>query len=284
MRLRPLDKPTDVLEKYKPEELLIEQKYDGFKVLASKDLKGNLKLYTRRGISFEKNVPGIVKELIDNLPKGTSILGELIYLANGEQSLAHVQSIVNASENHALKQNQKGLKFVAYDVLEYKERNITKLPLYRRRKILKSLKLNISPVYKFDKYKEVISKALKVDGEGIVVKPINSLYIYRSLNDNEPFGEWYKFKPFDTEDVLLKEYFYRGKEKKAIFPAYQRKRGKLIEVGKLSGMDRDTEAKMRKRIDNGENLVVEVEFQEKYPSGKIRAMSFVRDRTKEKRI
>ncbi len=282
MRLRPLDKPTDVLKFYKPEELLIEEKYDGFKVLATKDLKGRVKLYTRRGISFEENVPGVVREISANIPLGTTVLGELIYLSHGKQSLAHVQSIVNASSAHALKQNQKGLKFIVYDVLEYKSKDVTKLPLVERRKILKSLNLTVPPAYKFSKYKTIISKALKVGGEGIVVKPLNSKYVYRSLSESEPFGEWYKFKPFDNEDVMIDSYFYRGKEKKAIFPAYQRKRGKLVEVGKLSGMDRKTEEGLRKRIDDGEKLVVEVTFQEKYPSGKIRAVSFVRDRTKEK--
>lgn len=294
MRLKKLNRPEDVLIYYKPDDLLIEQKFDGFKVLVSKNSK--IHLYTRRGIEFTENIPSLAKKLDKILPKNTAILGELVVInEKGKQSLADIQSIVNSKPNHALNvlKTIKGkLVYFVYDLLEYRGINITKKALKERRALLKQLFLKIthditvSLVYPFSDYKKIIKQSLAAGGEGIVIKPKNSIYKYNKITEHEPVGEWFKYKPSHTEDVILKSYFYRGKEKKAIFPAYQYKRtpGSLVlfEVGKLSGMDRFTEQILIDKIDSGYILVVEVNYQEKYPSGKIRAMGWVRDRTKEK--
>lgn len=293
MRLKKLDRPEDILIYYKPDQLWVEEKFDGFKVFASKNSK--LHLYTRRGVEFTENIPSLIKKL-EFLPKNTAILGELVVInEKGKQSLADIQSIVNSHPNHAhlVLHSLKGrLVFFIYDLLEYKGENITKKPLVYRRKLLNTLiqsnlTLELSSVYPFSKYKQIIKKSLSKGGEGIVIKAKNSIYKYNKLSEHEPSGEWYKYKPSHTEDVILNSYFYRGKEKKAIFPAYQYKqikngRYELFEVGKLSGMDRITEKYLMDKIDKKGIMVVEVNYQEKYPSGKIRAMGWVRDRTKEK--
>lgn len=284
MRLRKLQKPTDILKKYKPEDLIVEEKYDGFKVLVA--LGKQVKLYTRRGVEFTKNTPNIA-EVLAHFPKGGWLLGELIYVVNKKQILAGVQSIVNATPEHALKQDQKNLRLVIYDILKYRNKNITNIPLIERKKILKTLShtknIYFAPFYSWKNWKNILRKSLKNGGEGIVIKPKYSTYLIRPFDEIEPHGEWYKYKKNDTEDVILTSYFFHHKMKKAIFRAYQMKNGKLFEVGKLSGLDSTTSNDFMNRIDRGEKIIVEVNYQQKFPSGKIRSMVFVRDRSIEKR-
>lgn len=284
MRLRKLEKPTDILKKYDPEDLIIEEKYDGFKVLVT--INEKVRLYTRRGVEFTRNIPEITKELA-HLPKGIWLLGELTYIINKKQILAGVQSIVNATPEHALKQDQKNLRLIIYDILKYRNKNITNIPLIERKKILKTLSrtknIYFAPFYSWKNWKNILKKSLKNGGEGIVIKPKHSIYLIRPYDEIEPHGEWYKYKKTDTEDVILTSYFFHHKMKKAIFRACQMKNGKLFEVGKLSGLDGITAENFMNRIDKGENIIVEVEYQEKFPSGKIRSMVFVRDRSIEKK-
>src|SRR5574338_465559 len=177
MRLKKLSDPKDILKYYKPEDLYIEPKYDGFKIFYSDN-----NFYTRRGINVTENIPF----LLDYLPKNITLLGELVFYVNGKQSLQHIQSIINSNPSHAhkmLKQFKGKLIFWIYDILEFNNENITNLPLFKRRKILKQLVkpnkyVKISPIYKFSDYKKVIRQSLKEGGEGIILKPKNSIYKY----------------------------------------------------------------------------------------------------------
>ena len=96
MRLRQLDRPEDILRHYKPKDLAVEQKYDGFKVMASRGPSGT-KLYSRNGKDLTAKAPAIVKQLDRLLPNGTTVLGEMVYIANGQQELGLVQSVLHSA-------------------------------------------------------------------------------------------------------------------------------------------------------------------------------------------
>lgn len=298
MRLKKIEDPSEALRYFKPEDLIIEEKFDGFKVIITKT-SNKIKAYTRRGVDFTNNIPYFLHHF-KFLPSNSTLLGELVFLdSKGNQSLSMIQSLVNSKPEHSKKvynefTNEKAkLIYYIYDILELKGTELTQYPLrvrkYWLRKLLKSQPKN-SPIqliksYPFSDYKNLLKFALSHGGEGIVVKPKNSIFRYNSFEEHEPVGEWFKYKPFETEDVILKSYFFRKKEKKAIFPAYQYKKSQLgfvlFEVGKLSGLNHAKEKEVMKRIDNGEIIIVEVNYQTKYPTGKIRAMGWVRDRSKE---
>lgn len=298
MRLKKIEDPLEVLRYFNPNDLLIEEKFDGFKVVITKTLSRS-KAFTRRGIDFSENIPYFLHSF-KFLPSGTTLLGELVFLdSKGNQSLSMIQSLVNSKPEHSLNVYKKfvsekaKLVYYVYDILELRGKNLTKLTLRERKSALESLKIpsssksqiKIVKSYPFSDYKKLLKYALGHGGEGIVIKPKNSIFKYNKFEEHEPVGEWFKYKPFETEDVILKSYIFRKKKKKAIFPAYQYRKSKLgmelFEVGKLSGLDQAKEKEAMKRIDQGETIVVEVNYQTKYPTGKIRAMGWVRDRTKE---
>lgn len=305
MRLKKIEDPLEVLRYFNHNDLLIEEKFDGFKVVITKSsgISTKIKAFTRRGIDFSENIPYFLHNF-KFLPSGTTLLGELVFLdSKGNQSLSMIQSLVNSKPEHSLKtykiftQQKAKLVYYVYDILELRGKNLTKLTLRERKSALESLKIppssksqiKIVKSYPFSDYKKLLKYALTHGGEGIVIKPKDSIFKYNKFEDHEPVGEWFKYKPFETEDVILNSYIFRKKEKKAIFPAYQYRKSPngnrqglvLFEVGKLSGLDVAKEKEVMKRIDQGETIVVEVNYQTKYPTGKIRAMGWVRDRTKE---
>lgn len=287
MRLRKVKDYKDVLKKHAPEDLIVQEKIDGFKCLAVND--GALKLYTRRGKEFQDNVPVIVESL--KLPNNTSVLGEISYIdEEGKQSISEVQSIVGSSSENALEiqENLPGhLVYYVYDILEYRGKDTTALPFIERDHLLrKAVKENKHVAflknYSFDQAQHAIDNAIEKGGEGIVIKPKDSPYVFKKAGENEPFGEQVKFKPSQKanyDDVIIQSYEL-GKQQdgyqKAIFPAFQYKDGELFEVGKLSGLDRLTEKHVKDQLDKGKKLVVEVSFQERMPSGKFRHMGWVR--------
>jgi hypothetical protein len=132
--------------------------------------------------------------------------------------------------------------------------------------------------YKWKDRKKAIKESLKHGGEGIVIKDLHGIYKWRGLGNSEPFGPSWKFKApgkkANTADVILKNY-RQGKEK-LIFDAYQMHRGKYIKVGRLSGLDKNSEKKAKNLIDKRNRVVAEVSYQERLPSGKLRHMGWMR--------
>lgn len=290
MRLRRAEDFSRLADKYGTRNLTVEEKYDGFKLLATMTKAGTVRLYTRRGQDVTSRLPGLADKFATALKDGDAVLGELVYQIGDEQSLQAVQSIVGSKDPKRAAARAKALGgnlvFYAYDMLMDRHSLITGLPLSLRRKALAKRipargDIRRSKVYSWGQRDRAIKHALKTGGEGIVIKPKSSHYLWKHKGQREPWGDWYKFKAglkYKSDDVILTSYT-KGKEK-LIFDAYQIDAGKQkrLFVGKLSGLDKATERKIARKLDKGEEVLVEVSFQERYPSGKMRHMGWVRER------
>jgi ATP-dependent DNA ligase len=290
MRLRRAADLASLETVYGAKDLTVEEKYDGFKLLVTTTKAGKVRMYTRRGQDVTRRLPEFANKLERHLDRGDAILGEIVYQIGDEQSLRAVQSIVGSKDPRRATQRAKELGgklvFYAYDILMDGGESIVSKPLSIRRKILRSKipargDVRRARVYPWAQRDRAIKNALKSGGEGLVIKPKSSAYLWRPKGQLEPWGDWYKFKAglkYKTDDVILTSYT-KGKEK-LIFRAEQFDRAgkKRIFVGKLSGLDKATERKIAKKIDKGQEVLVEVSFQERYPSGKMRHMGWVRER------
>lgn len=285
MRLRSLEEPKKLLQKYKPSELVVEQKFDGFKVMATRDRE--VRLYSRRGQDLTKKVPAVVNHLKAMLKPGDTVLGELIYIKDGKQSIECVQSILNSkSPARAVAQTKKfkgKLEFIVYDILKWRGASINEEPFTRRHKALvKTVRsqgpIRTSRLYTWGKRNLAMKKAIDTGGEGIVIKLKSSPYVYRKSGETEPFGHWWKYKAPDrksyTDDVIL--YGYVKRAKRLAFKMYQISGGKEIYVGNISNLPRATEAQVKKETDRGKRVVAEISYQERFPSGKFRHPGWVR--------
>jgi hypothetical protein len=288
MKLKKLENPDDILKNYDDSDIIIQIKLDGFKTQAIKD-GDNVKLFTRRGEDFTSNVPELVKDLGSKMKSGSFILGELVWEdTKGKQSISDIQTVVSGSVETAAKKIKEGngsTVFYVYDLLWENGKDITKQKYIDRYNKLKSIIgkgtkiIKICDNYSYSEKDKAINDALKVNAEGIVLKPKDSEYKYGAKGSNEPHGEWAKFKPgakAHTDEVILNKYT-KG-EDKLVFPMYQYKNDELFEVGKLSGMSKEDESKIKKDIDADKTVIVEITFQEQMPSGKFRHVGWSRFR------
>lgn len=267
------------------ENVVVQQKYDGFKALVSKTDRG-LFVYTRRGVDITKRLPANLISRFDRLiGPNTALLGELIYLDKGKQSLTKVQSIVGskpAKAQEKLKRMKGRMQYVAYDVMRYRGVDVRNESLRNRTRHLRSIPTR-GLVYRAKNYgwkdrNKAIKDSLRSGGEGIVIKDLSGFYNWKNKGMTEPFGPSWKFKApgkkANTADVILESYRH-GKEK-LIFDAYQMHKGKRVKVGGLSGLDKKTEIKAKSMIDRSRHPVAEVTYQQRLPSGKFRHMGWVR--------
>jgi len=265
--------------------VVVQQKYDGFKALVSKSDRG-LCVYTRRGVDITGRLPTVLLNKLSRLlAPGSTILGELIFLDKGKQSLTKVQSIVGSKDAVAqqkLKRMAGRMQYVAYDVMEYRGVDLRPDVLRDRVVHLKAFPsrgvVHRAKDYAWKDRQVAVKDSLKGGGEGVVIKELSAAYNWKAKGMSEPFGSSWKFKApgkkANVADVILESY-RKGKEK-LIFSAYQMHNGKRVEVGGLSGLDRKTEAGVKKLIDGGKRVVAEVSYQQRQPSGRFRHMGWMR--------
>ena len=292
-RVRRLDDPSKLLEKYLPEDLVVQEKYDGFKVLAVKE-SPKVYLYTRRGNEFSEKMPAMAAEVSHLLPNQTSVLGELVYInEEGKQDLYRVQQLVRSGVRRSREKQRKlpgQLVFYIYDVLEWKGEDITSLPLSERQVYVSRIvgrKPSIFdqefgvirgvPNYKFEELDQALVNSVRAGGEGVVIKVKDSPYEYGELGRAEPFGDWYKFKaPQKAQTIDVFTDSYEKLESRLRFKVFQYDGMKKVFIGNVSNLSRDDELKAKKMIDAGEKVVMEISFQERLPSGRLRHIAFRR--------
>jgi hypothetical protein len=291
MRLHQVTEPEDVLDQYKPEEIVVQEKYDGWKILAVRDRDG-VHLYTRHGNDASENFPELADEL-SYLPPGTAILGEIVgFDADGKQRLALIQSIAGSDPSEATEKRQKlidsggSIAYFVYDMLWDRGQDIMSEPWEHRDSRLREVVEDGSIVrlvqsYPWSDYKRVIQRSLGAGGEGLVIKPRDSLYAHAGPGEDEPHGEWFKYKKSYTEDVILDSYELGEPDprgyRKASFDAVQIKGGKRVRVGNLTNVSHQVQKQLMDMVDADEDPVVEVRYQERHPkTGLMRHMRFVR--------
>lgn len=288
MKLNKLTNPEEILKNHDESEIIIQVKFDGFKTQAIKDKDGT-KVYTRRGEEFTENVSDLIKDIDSKIKPGTFLLGELVWEdKQGKQSISDIQTVVGSAPEKAKEKINSGtgtMVLYVYDLLWDNSKDITKTKYIDRYNKLKSMigkgtsHLKVAENYSYAEKNKAIKDALAAGGEGIVLKPKDSEYKYGPKGSGEQHGEWAKFKPSSkshTDEVILKDYS-KGKEK-IIFPMYQYKESELFEVGQLSGMSKEDETKIKKDIDAGKTIVVEITYQERMSSGKFRHVGWSRFR------
>lgn len=291
MRLHQVDDPEDALEGNDPKSLIVQEKYDGWKMLCVRERDG-VRLYTRHGNDASENFPELADEL-SYLPVGTAMLGEIVgFDREGKQRLALIQSIAGSDPSEAEEKRNKLLAsggritYFVYDMLWDGGEDIMSEPWEYRDSRLRevvedgdTVKLVVS--YPWSEHKNVIQRSLAAGGEGLVIKPRDSLYVHAEAGEDEPHGDWIKYKKAYTEDVILDSYELGDPDprgyRKASFDAVQLRGGKRVRVGNLSGVSHDVQRELMDMVDAGEDPVVEVKYQERHPkTGLMRHMRFVR--------
>jgi DNA ligase D-like protein (predicted ligase) len=153
-------------------EWIYEIKLDGYRAVGVKSDRGAM-LFSRRHKSFNHYYPHIV-DALGELPEGTVVDGEIVALdKSGRPSFDLLQKWMRDASLRKL--------YFIFDLLICHDRDLTRLPLSERRKLMKSLlKLRSGRIRICDQYNvsatDMLAAARQQQLEGVVAKRRDSLY------------------------------------------------------------------------------------------------------------
>ena len=218
---------TLVNQPFDDKNWIYEIKWDGFRAIAEIRNK-HVSLYSRNQLSFNEKFPAVIKAL-EKISKNMVLDGEIVVL--DQKGKSHFQLIQNFQET-----GEGILAYYVFDILSLGSKDLRKLPLIERKKILKL----VLPKSKIIKYSDHIVKhgkgfykvALQKDLEGIMAKNSQSLYY-----SGRRTKEWLKIKIHKQQEAVIGGFTApRGGRKKfgaLVLGVYEH--GKLVYIGHTGG-------------------------------------------------
>ena len=287
MRLTEVSNPEELLKTHDDNNIVVEEKLDGWKVQVIKT-DDKIKLYSRRGDEKTENFPKIIDSL-QFLPNNTLIEGELVYWEDNKQDVSKVISLAGSKPDNSLKKAKElpgEIKVHFYDILFLKGKDISDYSFSKRRDLLEQLiktsnLVKITDTYQFNKWEDILKQAVEKGGEGVVFKLKDKPYVYKKLGESEPKPKNIMFKykggigKSETDDFVVFAYDVSDKGNlKAEFGQYYK--GKLYSISEIGNFSKENEKIIKERLKDGP-FVVELGFQERLPGG-LRHQRFIRFR------
>jgi bifunctional non-homologous end joining protein LigD len=199
-----------------------EIKLDGYRTLTVKDVQG-VTLFSRRKQTLNKKFPYIV-DALSGLPEGTVLDGELVAIDDTGRPSFNLLQNFRASASR--------IQYYVFDLLICKNRDLTRLPLIERRRMLKAqIKFSDNRI-RVSEFVETTSAkllaAIRAQGlEGIVGKRKSSLY-----ESGKRTGSWVKHRVNRGQELVIGGYRPGGNGIDAILVGYYSDKG-LIYVAKV---------------------------------------------------
>jgi bifunctional non-homologous end joining protein LigD len=192
--------PMDCLSVSKlPEglEWIWEIKLDGYRALAVKS-KSDVTLFSRRRKSLNRQFPYIVEALGD-LPAGTVVDGEVVAVDESGRPDFNLLQNFRAEASR--------IQYYVFDLLCWKDRDLTRVPMVERRALLKSLVVIHDKRIRIAEYfeagpKDLLSAVREQGLEGIIGKRKDSLY-----QPGKRSGAWIKFRANRGQEFVIGGYF-----------------------------------------------------------------------------
>lgn len=192
----------EMTEPFNSNDWLYELKLDGIRCIAYLD-------NTKTDLRNKRNMNLLPKftelNMIHKQIKEKCILdGELIVLRNGVPDFYELQrrTLLSDSFKIQLAYSKLPASFVAYDIIYYKDKDVTEMPLIERKTILQEvLKENKSiAISRFIEEKgiELFNIADQQKLEGVVAKRKQSKYYF-----DKRTNDWIKFKRMADEDFVI---------------------------------------------------------------------------------
>jgi DNA ligase-1 len=201
-----------------PRDFAAEWKWDGIRVqLVARG--GGKRLYSRAG----EDIGGAFPEIVEVLPEGVVLDGELLVVRDGEVApFNDLQQRLNRKTPSLKMVRDYPAAVRVYDLLEEDGENWRPLGFEARRARLEAWyraaprpRLDLSPMVPFERWDELASlrASARASGiEGLMLKRRDSSYV-----PGRPKGQWWKWKrrPLTVDAVLM--YAQRGHGKRSSF-------------------------------------------------------------------
>jgi bifunctional non-homologous end joining protein LigD len=291
MLARPVSElPADV------KDWLYEIKLDGYRCLIGKS-RNKVTLWSRRGNTFTKQFP-LIAQACNGLEPNTLIDGEIVAVDDdGRVSF-------NLLQHHRSK--ARAVQFYAFDLLVYKGRRLTGVPLQTRREFLREALSTVGdPIRLSEAFETALADLIRVAREqsleGIIAKRKDSSY-----ESGKRSGAWLKYRinrgqefviggytPDHPFDALIVGYYegenlyYVGKVRngfvhqvrKEVYRKFKGLETDAYPFANLPARKRTIWALTKKEMKNCRwlkpELVAQFEFAEWTPDGHLRHSKFV---------
>lgn len=272
-------------------DCIMEMKFDGWRILAHvaadpKTGEPKTLLFSRTGKSQTGKLPEIEAELARNLPIGSWVDGEIVGIkmrADGsvEHNWSVAQKVMGAGVDKAAERSHL-VTYMVFDVMALGGHDARSLPLLSRRKLLEQAfeqgdyeRCVLTP--QMEATQAGYEAILDLGFEGVIVKRLSLPYA-----SGKRGAGWHKLKATHTEDVIITslphdgEGKYQGQVGAVVFS--QIKDGKLVEMGRCSGMDDATRLDLSVNPENWIGRVIEVRHMGVMESGAWRHPVWMRVR------
>lgn len=273
-------------------DCVMEMKWDGWRILAHVAAdpatgEPTTLLFSRTGKSQTGKLPEIEAELARNLPIGSWVDGEIVAIkTRSDGSIEHnwnvAQSVMGAGIDKAVKRSHL-VTYMIFDVMALGGHDARSLPLATRRGLLEQAfeqgdyeRCVLTP--QMDATQEGYEAILDLGFEGVIVKRLSLPY----ASGKRGCG-WSKLKAVVTEDVIITglphdgQGKYQGQVGAVVFS--QVKDGKLVEMGRCSGMDDATRLDLSVNPEKWIGQVIEVRHMGVMQSGAWRHPVWMRVRS-----
>lgn len=179
---------------FSDKEWIFEIKWDGYRAVADLQ-KGNVKLHSRNGLSFENKYLPVV-EALSKLKEDMVLDGEIVVLdEKGNPNFQWLQHYSEAPEEHEL-------VYYVFDLLSYKGKELFDTPLLERKRLLKEV-LPKKGIIRYSEHVEAEGKkffewAKGKNLEGIMAKKGDSHYY-----PNKRTSEWLKIRNHNIQEAVI---------------------------------------------------------------------------------
>ncbi len=185
---------TLVNEPFDRKDWIFEVKWDGYRILAEINKK-KVRLYSRNDNTYTEKFPDVVRDLT-NLPQDMLLDGEMVVV--DQEGLSRFQLLQNY-----LKDPKAGqLIYYVFDILYLNGLDLHRLPLSRRKEILKQVIPQLPSIrlsdYIQDKGVSFYNAAKKNGLEGIIAKNLQSPYEIGARSSN-----WLKIKAIQEQEAII---------------------------------------------------------------------------------
>lgn len=242
----------------------LEPKYDGWRILAHVTEDG-VELFTRTAASQSGKLLEVEAELAQ-LPAGTWVDGEVVGVAMEGELVVHewnaVQKCLGCSDLVKARARATSLTYVVFDLIAHAGIDARSVAFSKRRQLLEAIFAkyeweNVILTPQVEPSDEALEKFIAQGFEGGVCKSLDAPYASGQRGRGQV-----KLKPQDTRDFVVIGYKpgengFTGMVGAIEFGAYDES-GKLVPVGRCSGMDMATRQKITKHEAEYLGTVIEV--------------------------
>lgn len=233
---------------FSSEDWVYERKLDGERCLAFKK-RTKVRLYSRNRKSLNASYPEIVEALEKQEADHFIIDGEVVAFEGSKTSFARLQNRFQIQDPDKARRSGIAVYYYVFDLLYTDGYDVTRVPLRRRKALLKKLLSYEDPLrflnHRNEEGEEYYREACGKGWEGVIAKKADGPYLHKRSSD------WLKFKCVREQELVVGGYTEPGGSRKgfgALLVGYYEGK-KLRYAGKIgTGFDDRTLEKMKERL------------------------------------